>query len=253
MTKNMYYRTVFKRTNTIKEITLSFFIVFCSWPRLLLEVFIRKNFGERYYSFSGAMTILVILAFLPLYFIDSAGRLHGSGIMGFLRYFLSWYIFLVGFFLMAVQRRKEIKLLPSVYDFARFSLSTGNIHHQFYETNFMGKPANVRTIETVLEPGFFLIIGIIHWMFGQPLGLLLVICSIFYSLSYRAAYYQGDQFVMDKIDEMICNEELVNAFLEGRTSDETRGFNFYGHRPADPEVRRRVADTFIEDEIVVAM
>ena len=90
-------------------------------------------------------------------------------------------------------------------------------------------------------------------MSEQLIGFILVICSIVYSLSYRAAYYQGDQFVMDKIDEMICNEELVKSFVEGRTPDETRGFNFYGRRPADPETRRRVAETFVEDETVIAM
>jgi hypothetical protein len=58
---------------------------------------------------------------------------------------------------------------------------------------------------------------------------------------------------MDKIDEMICNEELVKAFVEGRSPDETRGLNYYGRRPADPEARRRIAETFIEEETVVAL
>ena len=69
-----------------------------------------------------------------------------------------------------------------------------------------------------------------------------------------AAYTIGDHFIMDKIDEMICNEEMVNSFVEGRDSSETRGFSTYGRKPTDPETRRRLADAFMEDteEIVVA-
>ena len=127
MKKNLYYRTVFKRTNTIKEAVLSFFLAFCSWPRMLIEVFIRKNFGERYFSFSGAMTIFTILAILPL--MNPFSRLYNA--TAFWAHFLTWYLYLAGFLYMVIQRRNEIRQLPSVYDFGRFSLSTGHIHPQF--------------------------------------------------------------------------------------------------------------------------
>lgn len=40
------------------------------------------------------------------------------------------------------------------------------------------------------------------------------------------AYRQGDHFIMDKIDEMICNEEMVSSFVEDRDSSQTRGVHF---------------------------
>jgi hypothetical protein len=53
---------------------------------------------------------------------------------------------------------------------------------------------------------------------------------------------------MDKIDEMICSEELVNSFVEGREPSQTRGFHASARKPADPEIRRKVAESFFEYE-----
>lgn len=253
MKKNLYYRTVFKRTNALQEGLLALFLAFCSWPRLLLEVFIRKNFGERYFSFSTALTIAGIMALLPLIYFEALSRIYGgSDFTNFIAFYTSWYLYLAAFLYMCLQRREEIKRLPSVFDFGRFSLSTGTIHPRFFELEIGGKRGDTRFIETVLEPGLFAVIGFSLWMAAQPIGLVILVSSIFYSLSYAGAYRQGDHFIMDKIDEMICNEEMVNAFVEGRDAGETRGVNFYGRKPADPETRRRLAETFVDENTAEA-
>ncbi|RRA98642.1 hypothetical protein [Larkinella rosea] len=262
MQKNLYYRTVFKRTNAIKEAMLSFFMALSSYPRLLLEVFIRRNFGERYFSFSGSIFLALLLGLYPLLKIGGLSLLRPSyGYYGssfsfgnFMLHYASWYGFLLAFLVMAVRRNEEVKRLPSVFDFARFSLSSGRLHPRFLEFKIGDRRLGLRTIETLLEPAFFFLIGLVLWMFGQGIGLVLILCSIIYSLSYQAAYYQGDQFIMDKIDEMICNEELVKSFVEERDPSQTRGFNFYGRRPVNPETRRKVAETFLEtEETVIAL
>ena len=260
MKKNLYYRTVFKRTNWLKEGILNLFLGFSSWPRLMLEVFLRRNFGERYFSFSAALFITCLMAALPIAyqeFISSFRRFmgdarFGGGMMDFIWLFTTWYAYLAGFLYMSLQRREEIKHMPSVFDFGRFSLSTGHIHPFFLNLNIGGKPADVRTIETVLEPGLFAGAGVLLIIMRQPIGTVFLFCSLFYSMSYIAAYRQGDHFVMDKIDEMICNEELVNSFVEGRDASETRGVNYYGRRPADPETRRRLAETFVDENTAEA-
>ncbi len=254
MKKNLYYRTVFKRSNKLKEGVLAFFLAFCSWPRLLLEVFIRKNFGERYFSFAASLTIGGILALLPLIYLEFISRIYRSSEgTTFIVLFTTWYGYLAAFLYMCFKRHEEIKHLPSVFDFGRFSLSTGEIHPWFLDLRFSGEPATIRTIEIWLEPLPFAIGGFLLWAFGQPIGLIILVSSIFYSLSYAGAYHQGDHFIMDQIDEMICNEEIVNAFVEGRESSETRGVSFYGRRPADPETRRRLAETFVEENTVEAL
>lgn len=261
MKKNMYYRTVFKRSNWLKEGILNIFLAFCSWPRLMLEVFVRKNMGERYFSFFTALVITCLMAALPIAYNEFSNRIRqftgdahlGTDMMDFIWLFTTWYAYLAGFLYMSLQRREEIKHLPSVFDFGRFSLSTGYIHPFFLNMKIGGRTTNVRTIETLLEPGLFAGVGVLLMIMRQPIGTILLVCSLFYSMSYLAAYRRGDHFVMDKIDEMICNEELVNAFVEGRDASETRGVNYYGRRPADPETRRKLADTFVDDEPVEAL
>ncbi len=249
---NLYYKTVFRRRNTIGEALLGFFLAISSWPRLLLEVFVRRNMGERYYSDSAAITLSVLLALLPLFLIRALSGGYGGVEVGvFFERFFSWYAFLTGFMYMAAQRSEEVKRMPGVFDFARFSLSSGRIDRRFYDIGFWDKPVSVRTIETLLEPGLFFSIGFVLILMGQPIGSLLVISSIIYSMSYRAAYAIGDNFIMDKIDEQICNEELVKSFVDGENDGGTRGFNFRGRRPADPDARRRVAEIFTEEEETV--
>jgi hypothetical protein len=74
------------------------------------------------------------------------------------------------------------------------------------------------------------------------------VSSIFYSIGYLAAYKNGDNFVMDKIDEMILNEELEDAFVNDKDASETRGVRFYARKPNGEDLRRRVADAFMEEE-----
>lgn len=261
MKKQMYYQTMFRRRNVIKEALLNFFLGLSSYPRLLLEVFIRRNMGERYFSLSSAITVFIFLVIIPVLaeygtdiFSSYARDYHRFYWDSFLRENATWYLLAGGFLYMAFKRHEEIKRLPSVFDFKRFSLSTGSIHPRFFSIELGGKPANVRTIETLLEPALFFLIGFFFWIIGQNVGTLLMISSLIYSISYQATYHRGDHFIMDKIDETITNEELAKAFIEGRKPSETRGFTFYGRRPDDVDTRRRIADLFTEkDDRVMAL
>lgn len=256
MKKNLYFRTVLRRSNPVRNFFFDLFTAIASWPRLLLEVFIRTNLGERYFSFSSSIIMLAFLAAIPpiIKYAGSNSYYGGFSFKDAILDNITWYLFLAAFLYCAFRRRQEIKKLPSVFDFGRFSLSSGYTHPMFFKIIIKGKSPDNRTIETVLEPLFFFIIGAVLLFFGQAVGLLITLCSIAYSLSYMAAYHAGDNFVMDKIDELLCNQELYNAFVDGVDPSNTRGVNYYGRRPADPETRRRVADSFIEeDETVEAL
>ncbi len=245
MKRNLYYHTVFRRHNIFQEAFLGFFLAFCSWPRLMLEVFLRRNMGERYFSIASVLTIAFFMGIFPVVVSELRERLYyPMSSAYFWMHYTSWYGFIAAFLYMSHQRYEEIERLPSVYDFKRFSLSTGLIHPEFLNINFLGKQGDERQISTLLEPGFCFAVGLGLAIFGQPIGTVLICCSIFYSLSYQAAYRNGDHFVMDKIDERICNEELVKSFVEGHGADDTRGFSFMGRRPADPDLRRQLVDSF---------
>ncbi|MFM7851511.1 MAG: hypothetical protein ACKO96_06220, partial [Flammeovirgaceae bacterium] len=159
----------------------------------------------------------------------------------------SWYLFVLLYVLFCFIRKIEMQRNPSVFDFGRFSLSTGESLPLFYQVKIFGGTPDPRTVETILEPLLFLVVGFVLTLFGQSVGWLILVCSILYGLSYHGAYKLGDDYVMDKIDEQIANEETYKAFVEGKEPHLTRGMRFYGRRPVDPEKRRQVADSFIVD------
>jgi len=247
MKKNLYYKTMFRRHNRFKEFVYNFFRGICSIPRLLLEVFVRRNLGERYFSFSTAMLMAFILFIVPMIVVDYYPYAKQWSFWGFWGRFLTWYIYVGGFIYMCIQRRREVSRLPSVFDFGRYSLSTGSYQAFFTKYIIGGRTVDIRLTETIIEPAFFGLIGLALMIIGQPVGFLILICAICYSLSYFATYWQGDNFIMDKIDEMILNEEYVNAFVDGMDPDDTRGVRYYGRAPVDPEVRRQMVDSIIVD------
>jgi hypothetical protein len=259
MNKSRYFQTVYRRQNVIGEAFLNFFFALSSWPRMLLETLIRTNLGERYFSLSGAIVLAVVLGWYPtlqysdlMIFPRLIDYQYRFDAVSFLVHYLSWYAFLGYFLVQAIQRNEEIKSLPSVFDFARFSLSTGEMNTWFFSRKINGKWADERVIATVLEPGVFFVFGLPLWLlFAQPLGLLLMISSVFYSLSYVAAQHNADNLVMDQIDQIIMQEELGKAIVESKDASQTRGVSFIGRRPADPELRRQVADMLTRDEELI--
>lgn len=260
MKKNLYFRTVLRRENLFLNFIYSMFAAWSSYPRLLLEVFIRKDFGERYFKLASAITVALILIAIPLIpsflgtgmdvmddFDDETGFTgsHRSGGNSFLSAYLTWYIFIALFIVFSIFRYKEILRNPSVFDFKKYSLYSGKIHPAFKK--LFGKEPSIRLIEIVLEPALFFIAGVLLILLHQKLGILLVICSIINSMSYMAAYAAGDNFFMDKIDEIILNENLKKAFVEDAPEEETAGIRDRGKKPESKEARQRIFDLMDEE------
>jgi hypothetical protein len=249
MTKNLYFRHTLRRENVLKKNLLLMFYGLSSYPRLLLEVFIRKNFGERYFKFSSAITTVCIAAFLPLLFhsrlILPGGYFDNSS---FWKDYTSWYLYLALFLWFSYQRKLEVDRNPSVYDFAKFSLYAGDIDKRFSEGNILGIKPTIRQVETLVEPAPFFIGGILLLIFGQPLGTLLIVSSLLYGFGYAGAYHFADEFIMDKIDEILCNQFLENAFVNDAPPQETKGVVDRGRKPANREMRKQIAKFFKEEE-----
>lgn len=271
MQKNLYYRSIMRRENTIKKFFLSLFTFFASGARLLLEVFIRKGFGERYFKLSAAAILTVEFGFLPflLVFLQRKlwavlqvaapmGNSWSDETMGesvaaspvepsFWAGYTGWYLFVAAFLLFSIKHHLDQKRDPTVFDFQKFSLYGGALQSYTQKIPFF-KTKNARLRECFVEPLFFMVIGILLILIHQYVGWLLVICSIFYSVSYISAYEAGDNFVMDRIDEMISNQEMEKSFVDGADADDTRGFTFRGHRPEREEYRRALLPSIITDD-----
>ncbi|GAB3040056.1 hypothetical protein [Spirosoma pulveris] len=261
MQRNQYYRQVYKRTNAFKVAIYMMFLNSSSWPRLTIELFTRRKFGTRYFTFSGTIVFAVLLACYPVLNQISASFLFRHRSYGpdlnfgeLLKHYLTWYAYLAAMVYRAYHHWSQIKREPGDFDFNWFSLSPGLVDARFFNVEWGGKPVNVRMVETLIEPGLFFFIGFMLWLIGQSLGPLLMICAVIYGMSYRAQYYIGDNFMYDKSDELIANRQLHNTYVNGMDASQTQGFQVYGRRPADPDFRRDLADMMIDrDELIEAV
>lgn len=240
MQKNLYYQTVLTRKNLIGEAILNFFLGIGSYPRLIIEVFIRRNMGERYFTLASAITVGVILFFIPFVF-PSGNYMSTTAIIS---NNIFWYLFLTAYAFCSFRRYQEVRRNPSVFDFGRYSKTDGELLPVFTRTKY-----SIRQQEVYLEPATVLAPGLLLLLLGQYLpGTLFCICAIVYSLSKAAAYREGDHFIMDKIDELLCNTDLRDDFLGKGSEQSEHGFKFRHYIPTDPEQRGNLFQSFFADE-----
>ncbi|THF52825.1 hypothetical protein E6C50_01030 [Flavobacterium supellecticarium] len=248
--KETYFRTMFKRQNVVKNFIISLFESSTSFGRLIIEVFIRKNMGRRYFKLSGAIItafFLFLIPFLPMVFPIFLNSYYAPSFWGTIKEYWIWYLFIAVFLYFSYLRFKDIKHLKAVYDFDHFSLSSGDILPFYWQLKFKGKPFSPRTLEIFIEPLPFFFGGILLMLIGQKLlGALIIFSAIVYCISYARAYANGDEFMLDKIDKRICNEEIARTF----TTDEPtgRGFRFYGEKPNSKQTREDIYKDMVDDD-----
>lgn len=255
MEKNLYFRTAVRRSNAVSNFILGTAFRLASPARVLLEVFVRRNFGIRYFSLGMVVFSAVFWGAIPVikYKIGSHGYNADNSLSDFWLHYSSWYVFLLAFLHSSWLRWKEVRHKLSVFDFSRYSLYSGDIHPRFFMLHPFGQRPSVRTVEVYYEPGVLFIAGLALWLLSQPLGMLLMIVAVLYGLSYAAAYKQGDDFIMDKIDEMILNEEYEDAFINGNYNN-PRGGRYYISRPLPANLRRDLKDQIIDgDDAAIAV
>ena len=250
MERNLYWRTVVQRNNFMSFFILNTAFKLASPARILIEVFIRRNFGRRYWSSGMALFAAVTLAVIPVlgYKMGSLSY-HGSydnSLSNFWLHYTTWYLFLLGFLRASWLRQMEVKPFSGFFDSERYTLYSGDIHHRFFSIHPLGHRPSVRSVEVYYEPGIFFLAGLVLWLLSQPLGMLLMIVSIFYGLSYVAAYKQGDDFIDNKNDEKILNEQY-EAFVMGDYNN-PRGARYYISRPLPEELRRKMKNQIIDGD-----
>jgi hypothetical protein len=245
-----FYANVVRRKNVIRDFLFDAALKIASYPRLVLEVFIRKNFGVRYFSFASAFTVAFILWVFPAIFETlkqplqisyDGGYVSGADPKSFRSHYLSWYIFIVLFLGFSIFRYYE-KRRNNASKFKRYSLYNGDMLSFLLDMKIFGVYPKEKLLVTLIEPALFFIPGFILIQFGQNVGYLFIVCSIIYGLSYLGEYKKGNDFIHDKIDEMLMNEELENIFVNDLPPDKTRGVRFYVDKPKAKVVRKDLLD-----------
>jgi len=247
MKVSKFYSVFYRRQNIIKQLLLGLFFAWSSWPRLLLEVFLRHKMGERYFSLMSVFVVFGFLCYVAK--VENFGASAGG---------LLWYAFTLAFLLAGLYRKWEIWQLGPDYDFDQFSLSTGEFWPWLTNLRFQGKPLlykgqpiviSEKYIQILVEPALFFLPGVVLWALEQPLGFLLMGSSVVYSLSYVASYQMGRDFVLDQIDQAICSESLGSMMNEGLAPEPGQGVRFPGDLPTDPEQLRRLAPAFLDEDV----
>lgn len=206
--------------------------------------------GERYFSYYASMILCFIMAITPFFICGGFALFSEYGSFDYetlFKQYLTWYIYTWFLIKCTKKRRLEVLREPSVFDFKRFSLSGGYLEQfyvQFIPKKFLHDP---RKCDIIGEPLPFFVVGLVLMLASQPLGAIFVTSSIIYSISYIAAYYNGDNFVMDQIDEIILNEEMESSFVGDEEMSRNRGVQFFMKKPNGEELRRKTVDYFFEE------
>lgn len=233
---NVYYRTMYARTNKIKEIILSIFYGLSSYPRLLAEVILRRNMGIRYFSTFHAVCLTLLLLFIPFVVEDKTS----DDFFYVIGEHWGWYLYTVAFIYFAIKRHKECRTKHGVYDFSHFTVSAGKRLPFVENLKINGKPLDARTKNVYVEPLLIAAAGALFLLLGQNLiAALLLVCALIYSMSYVAAFEMGRQMILDNIDNIISGRELANVFKKDKPA--SSGFEFYGVRPTTEEAREGIA------------
>lgn len=215
MKSNRDFRHTIARKNHGKDFIYYQALKYCSYPRLVIEVFTRTHFGPQYINLSSILGAAFLLFTLPLVLIFGpdmimwvirlfeAPRYHPPTEHQYAGY-ITWYIFAGLFFVTGIKRYRESRRNNFGEDFRISARHSGFI--QPFMIKIFGQNDS-RKLETIIEPGLAFGIGIILHYASQPLGMLLIICSIIYSISYLGAYKLGDESMYQ-----LNNDAIQSAF-----------------------------------------
>ena len=191
--RNIFIEIHSGRTNFIREIFIGLVLFFSSYAASIVEVFLRRKFGERYITFAQTITIFI---FVP-WIIGSSANFFYQILYAFSGGYQSrpdlgvqmalLYLFIFGYLAMAIIHRLEIRRYGTAYDFKRFSLSDGEIHPLWYRLigkEVLGFKITFYTVVTFLEPLVPIIIGFFLMLIPpfRLLGILLFICGFLFGV-----------------------------------------------------------------------
>ncbi len=162
---------------------------------------------------------------------------------------------------LSIKHRMEISKYGTTYDFKRFSLSQGEIAPFWYRLigqKILGIKINEYMIHIVFEPALGFLVGslLLIFPFSRLVGGVLIFSAICFAIKNFTQAQLGRNWVLDIIDDKICNELNHDIFIEDKPSQETKGVYLPIELPKEEETRKIIYDAFnqsmgIEEDIWV--
>ena len=231
--RNIFIEIHQGRNNFALEFFTGLFMIFASHASAIVEVFLRRRFGERYITIAQSIglffVIILVLGYLPFRMSTGAG------------YFI--FLFSLTFLILSIAHRMEIKRYGTAYDFKRFSLSDGEIAPFWWKIigkEYLGVKVTNYLVHVLLEPAIPIIIGLILMFtdFTKAVGVLLFFCGFIFGIRNFVKAQQGRNWVLDNIDKKISNEMKYDVFIGRKPKKDTKGVYLPIELPDDEETRQ---------------
>lgn len=236
--QNLFRTIQAGRGNHIFDIITGILFSLSSYPSYIVEVFLRKKFGERYFTTTHAISISIVM----LWIWFSIGK-QGREFIGF-----TWLIFTALFLYKSIRHRMEIKKYGTAYNFDRFSYSDGEILPFWWniiDTKIFGKTITRYKILIYLEPAIPVISGLFLFAipFTRGVGILLFISGLLFSFRSFMKAHVARNNLLDMIDDQIIMEAKHDVIVEEKPMSETKGISFPIELPKSQKLRQELSNS----------
>lgn len=246
--KKSRHLMIFTYTNYFRIIYRGLILALTKYPSLIVAVFLRKNFGERYFTLSACIIFGIILA-VPYFAAQELSDY--TDIVDSLNF--TWMLFIAVFIGFSIKRRLEFKRSSKTIRTDRFSYFEGEINTKLWdwvEDKTRILKADNLYIARFYEPLLVFLVGIALMLLyvTRFVGLFVVIISILQYLRVSVQLAMGRDFLMDEIDEIIAKENLRNTLVFDKPASETQGYSIFAPRPESMEIREKIVDQIFARE-----
>jgi len=260
--RNIFIEMHKGRTNYLKEIIVGFLMLFASQASAIVEVFLRRKFGERYITLAqsiGLFALIILTIPAIIYFqLTFQSSLAGFGLtfskkLSFMIQSVDRFLalFMIVFLARSIYHRLEIKRYGTAYDFKRFSLSDGEIFPFWWKIigqDFGFGKVTYYLVVVLLEPAIPILLGLFFTLipFTRLTGILIFICGVLFLIRNFNKAQQGRDWVLDNIDKKISNEMKYDVFIGRKPKKDTKGIYLPIELPEDEETRQALYN-MVED------
>ncbi|MGB3464543.1 MAG: hypothetical protein WBA74_04705 [Cyclobacteriaceae bacterium] len=229
----------------IHPATILIVMIIVMIPARVVEVVIRKNFGERYYSLKAGLLPVVVLILYPL-------GLYQAYKSGNTEVQMDWFyiLFLLAYIGCAIKRKMEISYELHSFDDSKYSYYAGDQlslwkKYALKIPRVFPKESFSYNVERAYEGGLFIAVGIVFVLvsFSRIVGGVMVVCGIMYIIHAYNRYKLSRYMILDKIDEKILNGYLYDAFING---EEKHGLRWSGPTLSDPAFNEEIAHSLTD-------
>ena len=224
--------------NNQQESQSAFLTYFILFPMKVitqsLEVFLRKQIGERYFTMLDLFISSMFLILL-IFFTSSSIAMFDTTL---------FILFIVGFM--------TVGIIHIIQSFKRHGRNK-EIHSYYAGTPIVSffLPVSESTARLYVEPFLLLAIGIPMMMAGKSsyyplygMGFYISLGAVLLIIKSQIEYAIHRSKYLDALDKKIESEALTDALEGKKSASDNKGFSIPGPKSKSPEIRKGIEDMY---------